>query len=184
MLPDLTHMLAFRVDPHRLPADVRAGWMCHVAVDRWFHADEHFRSDVREMSSALVKSGWNRWSAQAACHVSWELQLDGHLARASDPSTWYEEALHGERFRDALDASERASWDRLVEAQFSRPLWQSYKDTEGVVNRTWRRLGRTRLAFSPNSAAELSVVLDARSGAIAGMAETLINSAVEVLISQ
>jgi len=184
MLPDLTHMLEFRVDPDRLPAKVRAGWRCHVDVDQWFHADERFRSDVREMSATLVERGWNRWSAQAACHVTWELLLDGHLARASDPSSWYEEALQAETFRDSLGSTERTSWDRLVEGQISRPLWRSYENLDGVVDRTWRRLGRTRLAFSSNSADELLVVLDERSGAIAGMAEALITSAVDALISQ
>jgi hypothetical protein len=40
------------------------------------------------------------------------------------------------------------------------------------------------LAFSPNFAAELLVVLDSRAGAIAQMAEALIDSAALALISQ
>jgi hypothetical protein len=179
MLPDLTHMLEFQVRPDRLPFAIRAGWSCHVATDRWFHADERFRSAVKEMSSALVGVGWRRWPAQAASHASWELLLDGQLAHSSDPSSWFEETLRCASFRGTLDAAEQSSWDRLVEAQARRPLWRSYLDADGVADRTWRRLSRTRLAFPPDAIVGLTALLEAQREVIGPMAEGLVRSAVD-----
>ena len=181
MLPDLTHMLGFRLEPDRLTAAVRTGWSCHVATDRWFHADERFRGAVRQMAAALAEDGWGRWTAQAVAHASWELLLDGQLARSSDPSSWYLEALTSESFRACLAADERSTWDQLVDAQIRQPLWKSYLTTEGIADRTWRRVRSTRLAFPEQLIPELVAVLDPQSDVIAEVSDALMTSAVDAV---
>jgi hypothetical protein len=178
MLPDLAHMLDFSITPTQAPQAIRDGWECHLTTDKWFHSDDRFRSAVSLMSAALSGKGWSRWPAQAAAHVSWELMIDGHLARSADPTTWYEAALSSPSFRESLDGPEQTSWDRLVDAQTSRPLWRVYMDPAGVADRTWRRLAHTRLAFPFDAIEDLVALLNDETEVIAAEADDLLDSAV------
>lgn len=177
MLPDLAHLVPIRLDRQRLSGGLTAGWNCHVAADRVFHADDRFRAAVSGMARQLQEHGWPRWPARAAAHVSWELLLDGRWAQRSDPTPWFAPVLRCSELVDRLQPDEQQRWEGLVHRQVSHPLWTSYIEPGAVAERTWRRLQATTVGFDATGTGQLADLLHQQVPVVERLVEPLVRAA-------
>jgi len=191
MLPDLVRMVdrGWRPRPERPyeagDADVIAvldGIAHHVAIDVWFHRREELHHGERRTAEAFRGAGATARRMPLLAHATWEMLLDGALARRLGPER-VEEELRAEctafarASRLAMEHHGAGTW-AVSEADLER-LWRAvptlasgYASAEGLA----RRLDGLRASFGLGRAdpAELGRWIEALDALAAHADATLV----------
>jgi hypothetical protein len=166
MLPDFFRMAGPRVrPPHRDDArevgvEARAlvdGIEHHLAIDRWFHGSDVFRTGERELGHAFL--GTKTQKLVLFAHAAWEICLDGAwlaahgaaelaaLAGAGRASRAHLGEVLTVRGFDGLDLETRTRFEvrlrRIFDALEDGLLYDDYRTPSGVA----RRVAGIRSAF-------------------------------------